>query len=382
MKIRLSKERSYEDNIVSPNHRISVYIDSKKFVKSKTKMFEEEKTMKSIIALLAVTVLILTLQPAAMAEQYYYDTGQRYTVGGIDPTDGTVYLGSSISSFTSIVHLDSMVDNNPGTHLNVTDGGRVSGQLSTYNNAGITVNGGYVNSLRLEDNSSVTMTDGEIFDVTMNNNSTVSMTGGTIRFALWASDNSAVTINAGWVVQEGLRVMEDATLTMNGGYSRHIEAYGNSAVAITGGEVSNDGGYVGAYDNATVTMRGGSTPYLQAAGNSIITLSGGDAPNLWVYSNGMLYLDGSNFSVTASGVTTPLSNGAHLSNYGTLVENPQGVFYNGELTGTLADGAFIDSSFAIWNTGDYAGTGDIVIIPEPATLLLLGLGAVMLRRKR
>jgi len=45
------------------------------------------------------------------------------------------------------------------------------------------------------------------------------------------------------------------------------------------------------------------------------------------------------------------------------------------LTGTLANGDIINNQFRI---GNYAS---ITLVPEPATLLLFGLGAVMFRRK-
>jgi hypothetical protein len=46
------------------------------------------------------------------------------------------------------------------------------------------------------------------------------------------------------------------------------------------------------------------------------------------------------------------------------------------LTGTLANGDIINSQFQIGNSAS------IVLVPEPATLLLLGLGAVIMKRKR
>ena len=46
------------------------------------------------------------------------------------------------------------------------------------------------------------------------------------------------------------------------------------------------------------------------------------------------------------------------------------------ITGTLADGSFINNDFYV------GGNATVVLIPEPATLFLLGLGAIKLRRKR
>jgi len=47
-----------------------------------------------------------------------------------------------------------------------------------------------------------------------------------------------------------------------------------------------------------------------------------------------------------------------------------------QLTGTLLSGDLLDNSFYI------GSNASIVLIPEPATLLLLGLGGIFLRRRR
>ena len=65
---------------------------------------------------------------------------------------------------------------------------------------------------------------------------------------------------------------------------------------------------------------------------------------------------------------TPLAYGDKLSNFGTLATNPKGQdYYTGTITGTLADGSALNNNtFVIYNTGDFAGTGDIILTPEPA----------------
>ena len=49
-------------------------------------------------------------------------------------------------------------------------------------------------------------------------------------------------------------------------------------------------------------------------------------------------------------------------------ENDDEDFYAGTITGTLADGTALDNNFSIYNTGIYAGTGDIIIGTPPGIM--------------
>jgi len=177
---------------------------------------------------------------------------------------------------------------------------------------------------------------------------------------------------------------------VEGGVVTNLTACNNATISVTGGTVM---GYLVATGNSQVSMIAGDVGWgISAYRNASLTISGGMVtfdmrPDLRTNYNGTIYLEGNGFEVTdLNGNTTILSNGDKLSDFVSLVEwRPQGDiwdYYTGTITGTLADGSTLDSEFEISNTGFYEGTADIVIIPEPGSLILLGLGAVLLRRRR
>ena len=173
-------------------------------------------------------------------------------------------------------------------------------------------------------------------------NSNIIVSGGLIRYNLYANDDSNVTISGGTVGQ-------------------YLRAYENSNVTISGGTIAGD---LCAYTN--VSISGGSIgDDLYADSNSNVSISGGTVGgNLLIYST--LTVDGQDFAI--DGYSLP---------YGGTFDSGGQYSRTGFLTSTLANGDLMANTFTI-----YSG-GSLVLIPEPATLGLLGLGGLaLLRRKR
>jgi hypothetical protein len=175
-----------------------------------------------------------------------------------------------------------------------------------------------------------------------------------------------------------------------GGVVTNLTACNNATISVTGGTVM---GYLVGVGNSQVSMISGDVGWgISAYRNASVTISGGMVtfdmrPDLRTNYNGTIYLDGSDFEVTdLNGNTIILSNGDKLSDFVSLVEwRPQGDiwdYYTGTIIGTLADGSTLHSEFEISNTGFYEGIADIVIIPEPGTVFLLGVGCLVFRRRR
>lgn len=150
----------------------------------------------------------------------------------------------------------------------------------------------------------------------------------------------------------------------------------------------NTGGVVGSItlrNHSSATISGGVVNHgLSIGNNSTATITGGIVTeDFKVSSDGILYLVGTNFFITTDGETTALAYNSHLSDYCTLI-TPMGAprYYSGIVTGTLADGSSLNNQFYIFDGYGGLETRDIVVIPEPATLSLLGLGGLLIRRKR
>ncbi|MGA2173043.1 MAG: PEP-CTERM sorting domain-containing protein [Sedimentisphaerales bacterium] len=180
------------------------------------------------------------------------------------------------------------------------------------------------------------------------NDSRINIFGGTAGYSIYADDDCQATMFGGTV---DYFVAENSShITMSGGtVVKSLYAYGNSQLTFSGGIVEN--GYLFVYQNCQAEMSGGMVAGFLEVGDSAT-----------------LIIDGSNFAIDG----TPLSFGKITSILGGNYENET----VRRLTGTLANGDIINNYFQIGNTAS------IVLIPEPATLLLLGLGAAMLRRKR
>ncbi len=152
----------------------------------------------------------------------------------------------------------------------------------------------------------------------------------------------------------------------------HTEVHGSSVFNIVGGRTSDT---VMAYSNSHVSLSSGSIAYDLAGyhSSSLAVSGGGIFRNLVVYDNNQTFITGGSI-------------GGILDAYDESVITIEGTGFNyafgtirnstGILTGTLVNGDPINNRFYVHNSAS------IVITPEPCTLLLFGLGVMLLRRKK
>jgi len=184
-------------------------------------------------------------------------------------------------------------------------------------------------------------------------------------------------LNSNGIVGGDIVAFNISEVDISGGVvGEDVWGYGDSLVNISNGIVNED---IWGWDDSDIQISGGTIGRdIHARENSGITISGGSIDGmLESMHSGIIYLDGSGFSIGGVG----LSNGDSLRDFGTLELLGFGdPFYTGIITGNLSDGSTLNNYFQILESTN----ADIIIVPEPATLsfLITGLAAMVTRKRR
>lgn len=234
----------------------------------------------------------------------------------------------------------------------------------------ILLDDGQVHNIDMTINDSVEVRDDSFFGRTTTVNL---LPSGAIEGDLYAYENSQINVSGGsigWPKTGNLVADDNSRVTFSAGQiSNHLITRGNSQVTFFGGTIGTIVGGLLAFDSSQVTFFSGTIDFrLQASDNSEITVSGGlIGEEIWAgtssSADAVITFEGSDFAING----TPVSYGEFDTGGSASI--------HGTLTGTLTNGDFLNNSFYIH------GDSSIILIPEPATLFMLGLGAVMLRRK-
>jgi hypothetical protein len=195
--------------------------------------------------------------------------------------------------------------------------------------------------------------------------------GGSISPNLKSYGRSRITILGG-SIEKALETNDNSRADIYGGSIRSVVAQSYSRVTIHSGSTA---GKIFAYNNSQVTISGGLVELqILAYDNSQFTILGGDiASEIFAKDSGWLTFFGTDFAINSEGVYP----GAIASYYAFSGKDPYDrPCLTGKITGTLADGSELESTFYIYDDSDIT-----FAIPEPAAFLLLALGAALLRRR-
>jgi hypothetical protein len=172
---------------------------------------------------------------------------------------------------------------------------------------------------------------------------------------------------------DGLGSFDNSTVNIKGGHAYNVETWGNGKINVSGGTV--DG--LSARINGTITIsENASTISVHAFDFGKVIMTGGTAYYLGAGENGIVDLFGGEIidSLSAGGSSLVNIYGNYLTKFQT------GGKYNfGYVHGFWFDSDSTEFTIDLSGSETYSR---INLIPEPASLLLFGFGALVLRRKR
>ncbi len=187
------------------------------------------------------------------------------------------------------------------------------------------------------------------------------VSGGDYYWYADADEASLIDIDGG--TTEELWTFGLSTADISGGEAWQLYALDDSTIDISGGEVVQ----LLAEDRSTISITGGVVEWLSVSYNSEVTISQGQVTNLWAQGSSAVDITGYDFFYNP-----------HFQ-WDSIRQ-----VWQGSLTGYWQE----ETPFSIttWDEPTYDhlalhDLGPLPGIPEPATLLLLGLGGLVLRRK-
>ncbi len=235
-------------------------------------------------------------------------------------SDANIQAGDSWSSVS--------IYDSPPAHTAVTmTGGSVTDSMGVYNASTFNMSAGHVNALSANDQSTVNISGDSVHVLGVSSNATASI-----------SNNASVSMADTYGV-----------LNVYGGTIGQLYGWETSTINVYSGTINND---LFAEESSVFSIYGGTIDHLGAGGSSVVNLRGGNITN-WLGASSTINVFGYNLAKTNTG----------------------GAYGDGQITGFWQDG--LPFTISLRYSSTYSAVN---LIPEPATLLLFGLGVLLLKK--
>jgi hypothetical protein len=203
---------------------------------------------------------------------------------------------------------------------------------------------------------------------TLPNHTTVNMSGGQVFGGIYSYNSSILNLSGGQV--NTMLTYDTSILNMTGGRLSQLNLYENSRAYLSRNENTNFDIY--ARDQSIINFSGTAQgTEVQALNTSIINISGGGIVDLTAYNIGVISIYGGN--ITNIGAQD--NSIVNIFGYD-LFKSSTGGIGNGFVQGYFNDHSFFNIYFRVPDTYSHVN-----LIPEPITVLLLGVGGLFLRKK-
>lgn len=264
--------------------------------------------------------------------------------------------------------IDDNVEIKNSTTVDLLTNGRIKGYRTfVWDSSELNISGGIIDGYVASfSDSQINISNGTINNDLLGNDSTyIKVTGGEIANGggnLEMSDTSELLFAGGQVGISGgtsasdVRIEDSAFATITGGNIERLLLFDYGEAEITGGTI----GYVSWQIAALLHQQSITHVY---GGDFIGEIRLGANPN-WLDESCELFVHGTNFKI----------NGLPVE-YGTFTNSNGQNYTDYYLTGTLETGEAISNYIFVYDNSS------LVLIPEPATLALLALGGLLLRRQ-
>jgi len=191
-----------------------------------------------------------------------------------------------------------------------------------------------------------------------------------------------------YIVEDGdffgtINLINSDTMLMTGGEVNGLHAYNTSTATILDTIPMGPGNAgidrLDAYDSSTIHFSGGSILNFEGFDSSTINIDGGIIRYLWMKESSIAHLSGGQIQ-SDIGIYDDTSY-VHIYGYEFDYDPSGGGYNDGLVTGYWPDGELF--SITLSNREDVITYDQLIfhIIPEPASILLVGIGGIFFSRK-